>query len=72
MYCHNTIQTLAFLKSLYTEAPDACATLVVMPRSLLFNWQREAAKFTPNLAVYVQADQGRASIPARSISMIWC
>ena len=59
-----TIITLAFLESLYTEAPEARATLVVMPRSLLFNWQREAAKFTPELNVYVQADQGRASDPS--------
>jgi len=59
-----TIITLAFLESLYAETPDARATLVVMPRSLLFNWQREAAKFTPELNVYVQADQGRASDPS--------
>jgi non-specific serine/threonine protein kinase len=59
-----TIQTLAFLESLYVETPDARATLVVMPRSLLFNWQREAAKFTPELNIYVQADQGRAADPA--------
>jgi non-specific serine/threonine protein kinase len=56
-----TIQTLAFLESLYEEQPDAKASLIVMPRSLLFNWQREAEKFTPELAVYVQADQGRAA-----------
>ena len=64
MLCHNTIITLAFLESLYAETPEARATLVVMPRSLLFNWQREAAKFTPELNVYVQADQGRASDPS--------
>jgi non-specific serine/threonine protein kinase len=56
-----TIQALALIESLYEEQPDAKASLVVMPRSLLFNWQREAAKFTPELSVYVQADQGRAT-----------
>jgi non-specific serine/threonine protein kinase len=55
-----TIQALAFLLSLYEENPNLPATLIVMPRSLLFNWQREAERFTPNLKVYVHADQGRA------------
>ncbi|MBC8160890.1 MAG: DEAD/DEAH box helicase [Roseiflexaceae bacterium] len=54
-----TVSTLAFLESVYDRDNDAAATLIVMPRSLLFNWQREAAKFTPNLAVYVHADAGR-------------
>jgi SNF2 family DNA or RNA helicase/intein/homing endonuclease len=61
--CHNTIQTLAFLESLYHEQPDRPASLIVMPRSLLFNWQREAEKFTPELKLFVQADQGRISEP---------
>ncbi|MEN9934481.1 MAG: hypothetical protein RLZZ387_1060 [Chloroflexota bacterium] len=59
-----TIQCLAFLESLYHEQPERPATLVVMPRSLLFNWQREAEKFAPELAVYVHADQGRVDDPA--------
>lgn len=63
--CHNTVQTLAFLESIYHGNNEAPATLIVMPRSLLFNWQREAEKFTPNLAVYVQADQGRITDPGQ-------
>jgi non-specific serine/threonine protein kinase len=46
-----TIETLAFLQSLHGE-PQAhahAADLIVMPRSLLFNWRREAQRFTPNL-----------------------
>jgi non-specific serine/threonine protein kinase len=44
-----TVQVLAFLQSLKeNEGPEA-ASLVVVPRSLLVNWQREAAKFTPDL-----------------------
>jgi non-specific serine/threonine protein kinase len=54
-----TIQALAFLQSLYEQEPALPATLLVMPRSLLFNWQREAERFTPNLKLYVHADQGR-------------
>ncbi|PDW01209.1 DEAD/DEAH box helicase [Candidatus Viridilinea mediisalina] len=56
-----TIQTLAFLQSIYEEQPRPAASLLVMPRSLLFNWQREAQQFTPKLRLYVHADQGRIS-----------
>jgi superfamily II DNA or RNA helicase len=42
-----TIQMLAFLRSLKGRA------LVVCPSSLVFNWQREAARFTPQLRVLV-------------------
>jgi non-specific serine/threonine protein kinase len=51
-----TIQTLVFLQSLYLN-PDTSqrptqASLLVVPRSLLVNWQREAERFTPGLRVY--------------------
>ncbi|HET9225014.1 MAG TPA: SNF2-related protein, partial [Roseiflexaceae bacterium] len=55
-----TIQALALLQSISEREPDAHASLLVMPRSLLFNWQREAERFTPELQVYVHADQGRS------------
>ncbi len=46
-----TVQVLAFLLSLrengHAQAPD----LIVVPRSLLVNWQREVEKFTPGLKV---------------------
>jgi non-specific serine/threonine protein kinase len=54
-----TIQALALLDSIYHTAPNTPASLIVMPRSLLFNWQREAEKFAPQLNVYIHADQGR-------------
>jgi len=57
-----TMQALAFLLSLrkaggsdHATAPD----LIVAPRSVLFNWEREAAKFTPGLKVAVHADSSR-------------
>jgi non-specific serine/threonine protein kinase len=58
-----TIQTLAFLQSLREGEPQRRASLIVMPRSLLFNWEREAARFTPDLQTYIHADQGRISDP---------
>jgi superfamily II DNA or RNA helicase len=50
-----TIMVLAALDARRTErrkdGPPARASLVVVPRSLVFNWQREAARFTPHLRV---------------------
>ncbi|MBI2812309.1 MAG: ATP-dependent helicase, partial [Candidatus Melainabacteria bacterium] len=43
-----TVQVLAFFSQLSFERPS----LVVMPTSLLFNWQREVEKFLPTLDVY--------------------
>ena len=59
-----TVVALAFLESLYAAENEAPASLIVMPRSLLFNWQREAEKFAPELALYIHADQGRITDPA--------
>lgn len=58
-----TAQTLAFLLDLRERKPDRPADLVVMPRSLLFNWERETQTFTPGLRTYIHADQGRITDP---------
>jgi non-specific serine/threonine protein kinase len=44
-----TIQGLAFLQSLYEARPDLPASLLVVPKSLIVNWQRESENFTPGL-----------------------
>ncbi|OFY64545.1 MAG: hypothetical protein A3H98_01095 [Bacteroidetes bacterium RIFCSPLOWO2_02_FULL_36_8] len=46
-----TVQTLAFLMSLYKEKEIKNASLVIMPTSLIYNWEDEARKFTPALKV---------------------
>jgi len=58
-----TVCTLAFLQSLEERDPDGPASLIVMPRSLLFNWQREAMTFTPDLRVYVHHNAERLANP---------
>lgn len=45
-----TIQTIAMLARIYPKTKQA--SLLVMPRSLLFNWQAELARFAPQLTVY--------------------
>jgi hypothetical protein len=46
-------QTLALLAAERDAGAAAGPTLLVCPMSLVGNWQREAARFTPDLAVHV-------------------
>ncbi|MEM1135060.1 MAG: DEAD/DEAH box helicase [Bacteroidota bacterium] len=46
-----TVQTLALLQKI-KENEKSGATLLIMPTSLLYNWEMEAKKFTPKLKVF--------------------
>lgn len=46
-----TVQLLALLEYAKRENPDAGPSLVVVPKSLLFNWKQECIRFTPDLRV---------------------
>jgi superfamily II DNA or RNA helicase len=48
-----TLQVLAHLNALkkINDRPDAAPSLIVCPTSLVFNWEAEAGKFTPDLRV---------------------
>jgi superfamily II DNA or RNA helicase len=54
-----TIQVLAMLDARYRAEPKPPPTLIVVPRSVVFNWMDEAAKFTPSLKMqaYTGADR---------------
>ncbi|MGO9343465.1 MAG: DEAD/DEAH box helicase, partial [Acidimicrobiales bacterium] len=52
-----TAQLLALL--LEQRSRSKSPTLVLCPMSLVGNWQREAARFTPGLSVYVHHGQNR-------------
>jgi non-specific serine/threonine protein kinase len=54
-----TISTLAFLQSLKERGLAKKASLLVVPRSLVFNWEREAARFTPRLRLLNHATPER-------------
>lgn len=47
-----TVQTLAMLAFEKEQHPDS-TSLLVMPTSLIYNWELEARKFTPNLRILV-------------------
>jgi superfamily II DNA or RNA helicase len=50
-----TVQLLALFSKLERSAP----TLIVVPTSLLFNWQREIERFLPSLPLFVHAGKSR-------------
>ncbi len=43
-----TLQTLALLSMIYPQCTSP--TLIVMPRSLLFNWEKELDRFAPSIS----------------------
>lgn len=47
-----TVQALSFIQ-LYKEKFGKMTTLVVCPTSLMFNWENEIKKFTPNLTYII-------------------
>ena len=59
-----TVQVLAHLERVYTDKKTAPKkpSLVVLPKSLLFNWQEESAKFTPKLKVVAYAGISRSKL----------
>jgi superfamily II DNA or RNA helicase len=56
-----TVQVLALLESLRDGGGGRSPSLVVVPRSLLFNWQEEAARFVPRLKVLPHGGPWRAA-----------
>ncbi len=59
-----TIQVLAFLQSLKERGEAEQPSLLVVPKSLLVNWQRETARFTPELRVLEFTGAGRKRDPS--------
>lgn len=47
-----TLQTITFLKHIKTKRKPKNAHLIVVPTSLIFNWNEEVQKFCPELKVY--------------------
>ncbi len=53
-----TVQTLALLQA-QKDSGVKEPSLLVMPTSLIYNWELEAQKFTPNLRVFVYSGTNR-------------
>lgn len=48
-----TLQTITLLANIYKKSSKELPSLVVMPRSLLYNWENELKKFAPQLTYYI-------------------
>ncbi|MGL4632336.1 MAG: DEAD/DEAH box helicase [Leadbetterella sp.] len=59
-----TVTTLSFLSKLYEEDAQR-PTLLVMPTSLIYNWQKEARKFCPKLRALVHFGMYRDKVADR-------
>ncbi|SJN44241.1 hypothetical protein FM107_12790 [Sphingobacterium sp. JB170] len=57
-----TVQTLALLqqqRETLIVTDQAKVSLLVLPTSLLYNWQKEAERFAPELRLYIHTGSGR-------------
>ncbi|MDE6555538.1 MAG: DEAD/DEAH box helicase, partial [Duncaniella sp.] len=52
-----TVQTIAVLSRIYPQ--ENRPTLIVMPRSLLFNWENELSRFAPGVTFHTYYGTGR-------------
>lgn len=64
-----TLQTIALLTAIYPK--EKKPTLVVMPRSLIFNWEREVQRFAPQLSTYTFYGQSREYEAMRNAHLIF-
>jgi len=54
-----TMLTMVYKNTLKSQTSNLKPSLIVMPRSLLFNWQDELKKFAPQLTYYIYYGQQR-------------
>lgn len=52
-----TIQAITFFSTIYPE--NSISSMVVMPKSLIYNWENEIKKFNPNLTYYIYYGNNR-------------
>ncbi|MFZ4560485.1 MAG: DEAD/DEAH box helicase [Saprospiraceae bacterium] len=64
-----TLQTLSLLASLYPQ--QSKPSLIVMPRSLLFNWEREVRRFAPQLKTYTFYGNNREIEDLRTAQLVF-
>lgn len=62
-----TVQTLALLQSVH-QNHDVGTSLLVMPTSLIYNWEKEAERFTPGLKILNYTGVKRIKDPKRFVN----
>mgnify|MGYP000205929814 CR=1 FL=1 len=64
-----TLQAISILSSVYPK--EKKSSLIIMPRSLLFNWEREVEKFAPQLSTYTYYNNNRDLEQAQKSNLIF-
>lgn len=64
-----TLQAITLLTKLYANGEEK-SSLIVMPRSLLYNWQREVEKFAPQMSTYIYHGNDRDFEAAKKVNLI--
>ena len=57
-----TVQMLAILEERKQQSKERLPSLIVVPKSLMFNWAQEIRRFTPNLTFVEYAGVERAAL----------
>lgn len=65
-----TLQVISVLEHYYQQQPNAPASLIVMPNSLLFNWESEFSKFAPYRELYIHHGAERHDVLKRENGLI--
>lgn len=63
-----TLQAIALLSAIYPAQKKP--TLIVMPKTLLFNWESELGKFNPNLTFHIHYGSTRDLADAKKKNLI--
>lgn len=64
-----TLQTIAMLATIYPK--EKMSSLIVMPKSLIFNWEREMQRFAPQISTYTFYGLGRDYEAMRSANVVF-
>jgi SNF2 family DNA or RNA helicase len=64
-----TLQTITLLSHFYPK--ETKPSLIVMPKSLLFNWEKEVKKFSPKLTTYTFYGNTREMEEAKKANLIF-
>ena len=63
-----TLQAIALLSSVYPA--ETISSLIIIPKSLIFNWRSEIEKFNPDLSCYLYYGQNRDLETAKQYQLV--
>ncbi|MEO8960682.1 MAG: DEAD/DEAH box helicase [Ginsengibacter sp.] len=65
-----TLQTIALLTDIYAKDKKGLPSVILMPRSLLYNWENELKRFAPQLTFYTWYGANRDMAEAKNHNLV--